>query len=61
MFVIVLSNWVHGGAGRHPTRWVLADVRADVADVAAAAVVDGPRPRPTLGALRVDAGGWARP
>jgi CubicO group peptidase (beta-lactamase class C family) len=42
MFVIVLSNWVHGGGATRPTRWVLNDVRADVADIAALAVTDGP-------------------
>ena len=52
MFVIVLSNWVHGGAGHHPSRWVLADVRADVADLAATAVTDPPGPARPLGTLR---------
>ena len=52
MFVIVLSNWVHGGVGHRPTRWVLADVRADVADIAALSVTDvAPTLRP-LGTLR---------
>ena len=53
MFVIVLSNWVHGGAGRHPSRWVLADMRADVADIAALSVTDGPRPPAPLRHFRV--------
>ena len=53
MFVIVLSNWVHGGPGRHPTRWVLADMRADVADIAALSITDGAHPAPPLRRFRV--------
>jgi serine-type D-Ala-D-Ala carboxypeptidase len=42
MFVIVLTNWVHGraGGGLAPVA-VLHDVRGDVADLAALAVTDG--------------------
>ncbi len=42
LFVIVLTNWVAGGAGgRVAPVAVLHDVRSDVADLAALAVVDG--------------------
>lgn len=42
LFVIVLTNWLAGGAdGRVAPVAVLHDVRADVADVAALAVIDG--------------------
>jgi serine-type D-Ala-D-Ala carboxypeptidase len=45
MFVIVLTNWVHGraGGGLAPIA-VLHDVRGDVADLAALAVLDGDGP-----------------
>jgi CubicO group peptidase (beta-lactamase class C family) len=39
MFVILLTNRVHAPKARRPAK-VIADVRADLADVAAAAVVD---------------------
>jgi CubicO group peptidase (beta-lactamase class C family) len=54
MFVIVLSNWVHGRPGHQPSRWVLSDVRADVADIAALSIIDGPRRPARPGPLRVD-------
>jgi serine-type D-Ala-D-Ala carboxypeptidase len=61
LFVIVLTNWVHDGLG-HGSRpqAVLQDVRADVADLAALAVVDGPMGvRPMPNELRADAAiGW---
>jgi CubicO group peptidase (beta-lactamase class C family) len=62
LFVIVLTNWVAGGAGRAgggvaPVA-VLHDVRSDVADLAALAVVDGP-PTPMPDRMRSDArNGW---
>lgn len=59
LFVIVLTNWVAGraGGGVAPVA-VLHDVRSDVADIAALAVVDGvPAPMPER--LRSDARhGW---
>jgi CubicO group peptidase (beta-lactamase class C family) len=42
LFVIVLTNWVAGRAGGVAPVAVLHDVRSDVADLAALAVVDGP-------------------
>ena len=43
LYVIVLTNWVHGGCGRgSATSAVLADARADVADIATLAIMDGP-------------------
>jgi CubicO group peptidase (beta-lactamase class C family) len=66
LFVIVLANWA-SGTPTHPTgpSAILADVRADVADLAEAAV--GPLdsaehvPPPELVALRSDgARGWSR-
>lgn len=41
MFVILLTNRVHGARAKRPAR-VIADVRADLADAAAFAVVDVP-------------------
>ena len=61
LFVIVLTNWVHNPAGhRYRPIAVLADVRADIADVAGLAVMDEPTGvRPMPSELRVDAGnGW---
>lgn len=42
MFVILLTNRVHAAKARHPGR-VISDVRADLADAAVLAVIDGPR------------------
>ena len=42
MFVILLTNRVHAARARRPAK-VIADVRADLADAAAAAVMDDPR------------------
>ena len=64
LFVIVLTNWVHNPAGhRYRPIAVLADVRADIADVAALSVVDGPAGARRMPAeLRVDMGnGWPGP
>jgi CubicO group peptidase (beta-lactamase class C family) len=41
MFVILLTNRVHAARARRPAK-VIADVRADLADAAAAAVMDDP-------------------
>jgi CubicO group peptidase (beta-lactamase class C family) len=41
MFVILLTNRVHGARARRPAR-VIADVRADLADAAAVACTDEP-------------------
>jgi serine-type D-Ala-D-Ala carboxypeptidase len=61
LFVIVLTNWVHNASGR-PARpvAVLADVRADVSDIAALSITDGPPIHEPVGAeLRADAAiGW---
>jgi serine-type D-Ala-D-Ala carboxypeptidase len=63
VFVVVLTNWAAGTA-THPTGplAILADVRADVADLAESVVAstpDGPIPPPALVALRSDgARGW---
>jgi len=63
LFVVVLTNWAAGTAG-HPAGpgAILADVRADVADLAEATVASGPAgpiPPPALVALRSDAArGW---
>ncbi|AHG93400.1 beta-lactamase (plasmid) [Gemmatirosa kalamazoonensis] len=59
LFVIVLTNWIAGrpGGGVAPVA-VLHDVRADVADLAALAVVDG-APAPMPDRMRSDARiGW---
>ena len=63
LFVIVLTNWVHGAPGRPVAPIaVLADVRSDVADIAALSILDGPggeRPMPER--LRSDWQiGWRR-
>ena len=60
LFVIVLTNWVHNPAGhRYRPIAVLADVRADIADVAGLSVMDGPGVKPMPRELRVEAGnGW---
>src|SRR5687768_1847800 len=62
MFVLLLSNRVHAARARRPAK-VISDVRADLADAAAAAVIDNPEnvismPR----TFRADkAVGWNRP
>ena len=63
MFVIVLSNWVHAPYGsRVPPIAVLADVRSDIADIAALSIVDRPvGPLPMPDQLRSDRQiGWRR-
>ena len=59
MFVILLTNRVHAARARRPGK-VIADVRADLADAAALAVVDGVEDVPTMPAsFRADrADGW---
>jgi CubicO group peptidase (beta-lactamase class C family) len=61
VFVVVLTNWVHArpGAGTSPMA-VVQELRADIADLAALAVADGPNGlRPLPSALRADrAIGW---
>jgi CubicO group peptidase (beta-lactamase class C family) len=63
LFVVVLANWA-AGTYAHPSgpSAILADVRADVADLAEAVVASGPSgsiPPPALVALRSDgARGW---
>ena len=43
VFVIVLTNWVHAApSARVAPIAVLADIRSDVADIAALSIVDGP-------------------
>jgi CubicO group peptidase (beta-lactamase class C family) len=62
-FVIVLTNWVHApDAGRVAPIAVLADVRSDIADIAALSIVDRPEgPMPMPDKLRVDRQiGWRR-
>ncbi|MGQ0715600.1 MAG: serine hydrolase [Gemmatimonadaceae bacterium] len=62
MFVILLTNRVHAARARRPAK-VISDVRADLADLAALAVMDDPQhvlamPR----SFRADkASGWNRP
>ena len=62
MFVLLLTNRVHAARARRPAK-VISDVRADLADAAAAAVIDNPEnilsmPR----TFRADkAVGWNRP
>lgn len=64
LIVVLLTNWVHRppSATADPIA-VLADVRADVADIAALAITDGPLPTIPLPAqLRADrAAGWYTP
>jgi CubicO group peptidase (beta-lactamase class C family) len=63
VFVIVLTNWVHAAAGgRAAPIAVLADVRSDIADIAALSIVDGPLgPLPMPDRLRADRQiGWRR-
>jgi CubicO group peptidase (beta-lactamase class C family) len=63
VFVIVLTNWVHAAPSAHVAPIaVLADVRSDVADIAALSIMDGPEgilPMPDR--LRADRQiGWRR-
>ena len=63
VFVIVLTNWVHAPpSARVAPIAVLADVRSDVADIAALSIVDGPEgPLPMPDRLRADRQiGWKR-
>jgi CubicO group peptidase (beta-lactamase class C family) len=62
MFVILLTNRVHAARARQPGR-VIADVRADLADAASLAVMDGPDEMLAMpAAFRADrAVGWNRP
>jgi CubicO group peptidase (beta-lactamase class C family) len=59
MFVVLLTNRVHAARARRPAK-VIADVRADLADAAALAVVDGSSAPPSMPAsFRSDrADGW---
>ena len=61
MFVILLTNRVHAAKARRPAT-VISDVRADLADAAVLAVVDGPEgPLAMPTAFRSDrAVGWNR-
>ncbi|MEP7346877.1 MAG: serine hydrolase [Gemmatimonadaceae bacterium] len=61
MFVILLTNRVHAARARRPSK-VIADVRADLADAAAIAVMDDPRNVLDMPAVfRADrADGWNR-
>jgi CubicO group peptidase (beta-lactamase class C family) len=62
LFVILLTNRVHAARVRRPSK-VIADIRNDVADVAALAVSDfGGRPMAMPASFRADrASGWNRP
>ncbi|MEK7402297.1 MAG: serine hydrolase [Gemmatimonadota bacterium] len=62
LFVILLTNRVHAARVRRPSK-VIADIRNDVADVAALAVRDfGDRPLSMPASFRADrAAGWNRP
>ncbi len=63
LIVVLLTNWVHRPpfSEADPVA-VLADVRADIADLAALAIVDGPEMIPMPDQLRVDrAAGWYTP
>jgi len=63
VFVIVLTNWVHAPpAARVAPIAVLADVRSDIADIAALSIVDGPDGTlPMPDRLRADRQiGWRR-
>jgi len=62
-FVIVLTNWVHAApSARVAPIAVLADVRSDIADIAALSIVDGATgPLPMPDRLRSDRQiGWRR-
>jgi hypothetical protein len=62
MFVILLTNRVHAARARRPAK-VISDVRADLADAAALAVLDAPNGVLAMPAsFRADrAVGWNRP
>jgi CubicO group peptidase (beta-lactamase class C family) len=62
MFVILLTNRVHAARARRPAK-VISDVRADVSDLAALAVMDDPQHVLAMPhAFRADkASGWNRP
>ncbi len=62
LFVILLTNRVHAARARRPSK-VIADIRADVADVAALSIRDfGPGMPSMPSAFRADrAAGWNRP
>jgi CubicO group peptidase (beta-lactamase class C family) len=62
MFVVLLTNRVHAPKARRPAK-IISDVRADLADAAALAVVDGPGDLLAMpAAFRSDrAVGWNRP
>jgi len=62
MFVLLLTNRVHAARARRPAK-VISDVRADLADAAAAAVIDNPDNVISLpSTFRADkAVGWNRP
>ena len=62
MFVLLLTNRVHAARARRPAK-VISDVRADLADAAAAAVIDNPENVISMPkAFRADkAVGWNRP
>jgi CubicO group peptidase (beta-lactamase class C family) len=62
MFVILLTNRVHAAKARRPAQ-VISDVRADLADAAALAVVEGPYGMASMpSAFRADrAVGWNKP
>jgi hypothetical protein len=62
MFVIVLTNWVHARPERGVAPLaILHDVRSDVADLAALAIIDGEHPPPMPERMRADNQyGWWR-
>ncbi|MDX2184535.1 MAG: serine hydrolase [Gemmatimonadaceae bacterium] len=61
MFVILLTNRVHAARARRPAK-VIADIRDDLADAAAWAVVDEPEIAVQQVAFRADSrAGWNRP
>jgi len=61
MFVILLTNRVHAARARQPAR-VIADVRADLADAAAAACTDDASVLAMPASFRADReAGWNRP
>jgi len=62
MFVLLLTNRVHAARARRPAK-VISDVRADLADAAAAAVIDNPDNVISMPQrFRADkAAGWNRP
>ena len=62
MFVLLLTNRVHAARARRPAK-VISDVRADLADAAAAAVIDNPDNVISMpSTFRADkAVGWNRP